>query len=33
MLRLLEENKFYANKSKCSFGRREIEFIGHVVSG
>jgi hypothetical protein len=32
VLKLLEENKFYANKSKCSFIRREIEFLGHVVS-
>jgi hypothetical protein len=32
MLKLLEENKFYANKSKCSFGRGEIEFLGHIVS-
>jgi hypothetical protein len=32
ILKLLEENKFYANKSKCSFGQEEIEFLGHVVS-
>ena len=24
ILKLLEENKFYANKSKCSFGKKEI---------
>jgi hypothetical protein len=32
MLKLLEENKFIANKSICIFGREEIEFLGHVVS-
>ena len=32
ILKLLEENKFYANKSKCSFGKKEIEFLGHIVS-
>ena len=32
ILKLLEENKFYANKSKCSFRQKEIEFWGHVVS-
>ena len=31
ILKLLEENKFYANKSKCSFGKNEIEFLGRVV--
>jgi hypothetical protein len=32
ILKLLEENMFYANKSKWSFGQKEIEFFGHVVS-
>ena len=32
ILKLLEENKFYANKWKCSFRKKEIEFLGHIVS-
>ena len=32
IFKLLEENKFYANKSKCSFEQNEIEFLGHIVS-
>jgi hypothetical protein len=32
MLKFLEENKFYENKSKWIFGRGEKEFLGHVVS-
>jgi hypothetical protein len=31
LLKLLLENKFHANKSKHSFGREEIEFMGHNV--
>ena len=31
ILKILEENKFYANKSKCSFEQNEIEFLGHIV--
>ena len=32
ILNLLEENKFYANKSKCSFGKKEIDFFMQIVS-
>jgi hypothetical protein len=32
VLRLLEENNFYINKSKCTFRRRETKILGHVVS-
>ena len=32
ILKLLQENKFYAKKLKCSFGKKEIEFLGHIVS-
>ena len=32
ILKLLEVKKIYANKSKCSFAKKEIEFLGHIVS-
>jgi hypothetical protein len=32
LLKILQENKFHANKSKCSFEQKEIVFLGHVVS-
>jgi hypothetical protein len=32
VLNILQENKFYTNKSKCSFGQKYILFSGHVVS-
>ena len=32
MLKLLEDNTFYANKSKCSIGKEKIEFLGNIVS-
>ena len=32
ILNILEDNTFYANKSKCSLGQKEIEFLGHIVS-
>ena len=32
ILKILEENKFYANKSKCNFKKKDIEFLGQIVS-
>jgi hypothetical protein len=31
MLKLLEENKLYEKKLKCSFGWEEIEFMYYMV--
>jgi hypothetical protein len=28
----LRENRLYAQRPKCAFGRTEVEFLGHVVS-
>ena len=32
VLSLLQENQFYAKISKCTFGREEVEYLGHVIS-
>ena len=32
VLQLLRENKFYCKLSKCTFGKAETEFLGHVIS-
>jgi hypothetical protein len=32
LLSLLEKNQFYAKLSKCSFGKEEVEYLGHVIS-
>jgi hypothetical protein len=29
---LLNENQFYAKISKCTFGKEEAEYLGHVIS-
>jgi len=31
VLKLLEENKFYAKPTKCTFGVKSIKFLGHIV--
>ncbi|KAL0373661.1 UNVERIFIED_CONTAM: Retrovirus-related Pol polyprotein from transposon [Sesamum radiatum] len=31
-LNLLIRNKLYAKRSKCSFGKRSVEYLGHVIS-
>lgn len=33
VLRVLEQQQLYANKKKCEFGRTQIEYLGHVISG
>ena len=32
VLQKLRENKLYAKLSKCEFAKKEVEFLGHVVS-
>jgi hypothetical protein len=32
VLSLLEENQFYAKRSKCTFGKDEVEYLGHIIS-
>jgi hypothetical protein len=32
VLSLLEKNQFYAKLSKCSFGKEEVEYLGHIIS-
>ena len=32
VLSLLEENPFYAKRSKCTFGKQEVEYLGHIIS-
>ena len=32
VLTLLKKHQFYAKKSKCTFGKEEVEYLGHVIS-
>jgi hypothetical protein len=32
VLSLLEENKFYAKISKYTFGKEEVDYLGHIIS-
>ena len=32
VLQLLEEKQLYAKRSKCFFGVKEVEYLGHIVS-
>jgi hypothetical protein len=32
VLQLLKEQKLYAKPSKCFFGVKEVEYLGHIVS-
>jgi len=32
LLSLLEENHYFSKISKCTFGKEEIEYLGHVIS-
>ena len=31
-LKILREHRLYEKKSKCSSGRREIDYLGHIIS-
>lgn len=33
VLEILQSHTLYAKMSKCTFGVREIEYLGHVISG
>ncbi|XP_061375179.1 uncharacterized protein LOC133317331, partial [Gastrolobium bilobum] len=33
VMEVLQKNCFVANFKKCSFGRKELEYLGHVISG
>jgi hypothetical protein len=28
----LGENQFYAKMSTCTFGKEEVEYLGHIIS-
>jgi hypothetical protein len=32
VLQLLKEKQLYAKTSKCFFGVKEVEYLGHIVS-
>ena len=32
VLQILQDNQFYAELSKCSFGRSSVAFLGHTLS-
>ena len=32
VLHLLQENKLFVKKTKCSFGASEVKYLGHIVS-
>ena len=32
VLTMLEEHQFYAKKSKCAFGKEEVEYLGYIIS-
>ena len=33
VLKVLQDNQLVVNKKKCSFGERQVEYLGHVISG
>jgi len=33
VLETLQDHQFYANHKKCDFGQREIQYLGHLISG
>lgn len=32
VLGVLEKYQFVANEGKCSFGKGEVEYLGHIIS-
>lgn len=32
VLTVLEKHQFYAKKSKWTFGKEEVEYLGHIIS-
>jgi len=32
VLQIIENDQLYVNKSKCSFGKQEVKYLGHIVS-
>jgi hypothetical protein len=32
VLQKLKKNQLFAKRSKCEFGLRQIEYLGHVIS-
>ena len=33
VLETLQHHHFYANHKKCDFGKREVQYLGHIMSG
>jgi hypothetical protein len=33
ILQVLKTQRLYANRKKCSFGQKEVEYLGHLISG
>eukprot|EP01018_Ginkgo_biloba_P031904 Gb_25344 [translate_table: standard] len=33
VLQILEDNHLFAKRSKCEFGKGELEYLGHIISG
>jgi hypothetical protein len=32
VLQILDNNQLYVKRSKCYFGKQEVEYLGHIVS-
>lgn len=33
VLQVLRENQMFANMKKCTFGHKQLEYLGHLISG